>query len=346
MMPKITINGLDVQVENGATVFEAAEQAGIYIPTLCHHPDLPTFGGCRVCMVDADGKIVTACRAPVKDGMVVKTDTEEVRKVRLTNVELLLASHHKDCQSCSRNNTCKLQEVSAFVGISQDRMRRIRRSVEPVKPDDSNPFFHRDFTRCVLCGICIRTCEEINGVAAIDFAFRGFHTKVSVLGDKPIKDSQCESCGECLVRCPTGALYLAEPVVAEREVESVCTYCGVGCGIKLGVRGDRVVKVEGNRDNPVNRGDLCVKGRFGHGFINHPERLKKPLIKRDGIFVEASWDEALDFIADKMSEIKANHGADALGGISSARCTSEENYLFQKIFRAMGTNNVDHCARL
>jgi len=345
-MFKVTINGLETEVEKGATVLEAAEKAGIYIPTLCHHPDLSTFGGCRVCMVDTDGKIVTACRAPVEDGMVVKTDTEEVRQVRLSNVELILASHNEDCQNCTRNNSCKLQEVSAFVGINQERMSRIRRSVEPVKEDDSNPFFHRDFTRCIQCGICIRTCEEINGVAAIHFAFRGFHTKVSVLGDKPIKDSKCESCGECVVRCPTGALYLVNPVVPEREVESVCTYCGVGCGIKLGVRGDSVVKVDGNRDNEVNRGDLCVKGRYGIDFINHPDRLKKPLIKKDGIFVESSWDEALDFIAGKMKYIKEKHGADALGGISSARCTTEENYLFQKIFRAMGTNNVDHCARL
>ncbi len=345
-MLKVTINGLELQVENGTTVLEAAEKAGIYIPTLCYHPDLPTFGGCRVCMVDADGKIVTACRAPVKDGMVVETDTEEVRKVRLHNVELILASHNEDCQSCSRNNTCKLQEVSAFVGVNNERMKRIRRTVEPEEPDDSNPFFHRDFTRCILCGICIRTCQEINGVAAIDFAFRGFHTKVSVLGDKPLKDSMCESCGECLVRCPTGALYKAEPVVPEREVETVCTYCGVGCGIKLGVKGNQVVSVEGNRDNPVNSGDLCVKGRFGFDFINHPDRLTKPLLKKEGIFVEAEWDEALDFIAKKINKIKESDGADALAGISSARCTNEENYLFQKMFRAMGTNNVDHCARL
>ncbi len=345
-MLKLTINGLEVEVENGSTVLDAAKKAGIYIPTLCYHPDLPTFGGCRICMVDTDGKIVTACRAPVKDGMVVKTDTEEVRQIRMANVELILASHNKDCQSCSRNNTCQLQEISAFVGITSERMKRIRRSVEAVKVDDSNPFFHRDHTKCVLCGICIRTCEEINGVSALDFAFRGFHTKVSVLGDKPIKDSKCESCGECLVRCPTGALYRTEPEVPEREVESVCTYCGVGCGIKLGVRGEKVVQVTGNKESTVNHGDLCVKGRFGFDFINHPDRLKTPLIKKSGIFTEASWDEALAFIADKMKDIKDKHGADALAGISSARCTNEENYMFQKLIRSMGTNNVDHCARL
>ncbi len=345
-MLKLTINSLEVEVEKGTTVFEAAEKAGIYIPTLCHHPDLPTFGGCRVCMVDADGKIVTACRAPVTNGMVVQTDTEEVNRVRRTNVELLLANHNKDCQSCQRNSSCRLQEVCAYVNISSERMLRIRRAVEAIKPDRSNPFFHRDFTKCILCGICVRTCEEINGVAAIDFAFRGYHTKVSVLGDKPLKESKCESCGECLVRCPTGALYRSEAVSTEREVESVCTYCGVGCGIKLGVRGNRVVRVDGNRDNDVNRGDLCVKGRFGFDFIDHPDRLTRPLLKKNGQFEEASWDEALDFIAEKIRAIKEEHGVNALGAISSARCTTEENYLFQKMFRSLGTNNIDHCARL
>lgn len=345
-MLNITINGITVETEQGTTVLQAAEKAGVYIPTLCNHPDLSTFGGCRVCMVDADGKIVTACRAPAADGMVVKTDTEEVEKVRRTNVELVLASHNRDCQSCAKNNSCRLQEACAFVGISPERMKRIRRTVEAVPVDDSNPFFYRDHTKCILCGICIRTCEEINGVAAIDFAFRGFHTRVAVLGNKPLKDSKCESCGECLVRCPTGALYPAEQVIPEREVESVCTYCGVGCGIKLGVRGSRVVKVSGNKENPVNRGDLCVKGRFGFDFINHPDRLEKPLIRKNGRFEEVSWDEALDFISNKINEIKEQHGADALGGISSARCTTEENYLFQKMLRALGTNNVDHCARL
>lgn len=345
-MLNLTINGIHIETESGTTIIQAAEKAGIYIPTLCHHPDLPTFGGCRICMVEADGKIVTACRAPVTDGMVVETDTEDVRKVRLANVELILASHNRDCQSCSKNNNCRLQEACSFVGISPERMKKIRRKVEAIPADDSNPFFHRDHTKCILCGICIRTCEEINGVAAIDFAFRGFHTRVSVLGNKPIKESKCESCGECLVRCPTGALYYAEPVVAEREVKTICTYCGVGCGVKLGVRGQKVVTVNGDRDNPVNHGDLCVKGRFGFDFINHPDRLTKPLIKKNGRFEESSWDEALTFIADKTNAIRQQYGADALAGISSARCTSEENYLFQKLMRSMGTNNVDHCARL
>ncbi len=345
-MVTININGIDVQASKDMTVLEAAEKVGIYIPTLCHHPDLPTFGACRVCMVEADGRLVTACRAPVKDGMVVKTDTERVNRVRRNVVALILAYHNQDCQSCVKNNNCKLQEVSSFVGITQEHMERFRRQVPELKNDSSNPVFTRDFSRCILCGICIRTCQEINGVEAIDFGFRGYETSVVTLGNKPLFDSKCESCGECVERCPTGALAIKDYKAPEREVKTICTYCGVGCGIYLGVRGDKVVSVRGDKENPVSRGNLCVKGRFGYSFINHPERLKVPLIKKDGEFQEATWDEALSLVAAKFKEIKDNYGADYLAGLSSARCTNEENYLFQKLFRSLGTNNIDHCARL
>lgn len=345
-MNKIRINGLEMEAAPGETILQVAERAGIYIPTLCHHPDLSTFGACRVCMVEADGWMVTACRAPVRDGMVVRTETPEVRQARLVNVELVLANHNQDCQSCSRNNSCQLQEVSAFVGVTPERMGKLRRNQLDTPDDTSNPFFHRDFSRCILCGICIRACEEINGVSCLDFAFRGYDTSVSVAGDKPILDSRCESCGECVDRCPTGALTPVQNTLPEREVESVCSYCGVGCGVVLGVRGDRVVRVRGNRNSPVNRGDLCVKGRYGFGFIDHPERLTNPLIRRDGNLEEASWDEALDLVARRFTEIREKHGPQAIGGLSSARCTNEENYLFQKLIRSQGTHNIDHCARL
>jgi predicted molibdopterin-dependent oxidoreductase YjgC len=345
-MVTLNINGIDVQASKDMTVLEAAAKVGIYIPTLCYHPDLPTFGACRVCMVEADGRLVTACRAPVKDGMVVRTDTERVNRVRRNVVALILANHNQDCQSCVKNNNCKLQEVSSFVGITQEHMERFRRQVPELKKDSSNPVFTRDFSRCILCGICIRTCQEINGAEAIDFGFRGYETSVVTLGNKPLFDSKCESCGECVERCPTGALAIKDYKAPEREVKTICTYCGVGCGIYLGVRGDKVVSVRGDKENHVSRGNLCVKGRFGYSFINHPERLKVPLIKKDGEFQEATWDEALSLVAAKFKEIKDNYGADYLAGLSSARCTNEENYLFQKLFRSLGTNNIDHCARL
>lgn len=345
-MPTLSINGMTVRAKENATVLDVANEVGIYIPTLCHHPDLPTFGACRVCMVDVNGRLETACRAPVWDGMVIRTDTEEVRNVRRANVNLILTNHSQDCQTCAKNNNCQLQEVSAFVGVTPEGMEGFRRFVTDLEPDQSNPCFSIDRSKCILCGICIRTCEEINGVGAIDFAFRGNKTSVSVLGNKPLRDSTCESCGECVERCPTAALSLSEHLVPEREVETICPYCGVGCSLFLGIRGESVVGVRGNRKSPVNAGDLCVKGRFGFHFINHPERLRKPLIKRNGDFTEASWDEALDLVAQRLGQIKDTHGAQALGGISSARCTNEENYVFQKFVRMLGTNNVDHCARL
>jgi formate dehydrogenase major subunit len=184
-------------------------------------------------------------------------------------------------------------------------------------------------------------------VEAIDFAQRGVNTKVATLGDKPIAQSSCESCGECVERCPTAALARKGNVLpAAREVKTTCPYCGVGCGIYLGVRGDKIVSARGDRDSPVNKGQLCVKGRFGHDFVNHPDRLTTPLIKRDGEFVEADWDEALDLIATKFTEVQEKHGPEALAGLSSARVTNEDNYLFQKLLRSLGTNSVDHCARL
>lgn len=346
-MINININGFDVQAEEGMTVYQAAEKAGIYIPVLCYHPDLSTFGACRVCMVETNGRVVTACRAPVEEGMVVKTDTDEVRQIRRLNVELILANHNEDCQTCVRNGSCNLQEVSSFVGVDRDRMQRLRRfSSSDYSIDTSNPYFERDASKCILCGICIRTCDEINGVGAIDFAFRGYTTAVSTLGDKPLLDSKCESCGECLVRCPTGALSLKGQPSPEREVKSVCTYCGVGCSIYLGVRGEKVVNVRGDDKSPVNQGELCVKGRFGFSFIDHPDRLNTPLVKKNGKFEEASWDEALSVVADKMKETLKNQGPDGLAGLSSARCTNEDNYLFMKLLRSLGSNNLDHCARL
>jgi formate dehydrogenase major subunit len=345
-MVTLYVDDLAVSVEKGSTILDAARKLGIYIPTLCYHPDLTTFGGCRVCMVEANGKLVTACRAPVEEGMVVRTDSSAARQVQRTVVELTLSNHNGDCLTCVKDSRCKLQEVANYVGITPERMAMLRSAVPEVEVDESNPFFKLDRTRCILCGICVRTCQEINGVAAIDFGFRGHKTTVVTIGNKGLAESRCESCGECLERCPTGALARKDYEQPSREVKSVCPYCGVGCGIYLGVRGDRVVSVRGDKDSPVNSGQLCVKGRFGYHFINHPDRLTAPLIKRDGVFVEASWDEALDLVAARFLETAKHYGPDALAGISSARCTTEENYLFQKLLRFLGTNNIDHCARL
>ena len=344
----ITIDGMQIAAEEGMTVLQAAQANGLYIPNLCNHPDLQPAGICRVCVVKMDDwKVVIACKQTVKDGMVIETEDPEVRQIRKNSVELLLAYHPMTCLTCEADNNCELQRVAHYVGIRPEDMKPYRRSLRPTPMDTSNPFFDIDHAKCILCGICIRTCDEINGVAAIDFAQRGVNTKVATLGDKPIAESVCESCGECVERCPVGALARKDNVLpAAREVKTVCPYCGVGCGIYLGVRGDKIVSARGDRESPVNKGHLCVKGRFGHDFVNHPDRLTTPLIKRDGEFVEADWDEALDLIATKFTEVQEKHGPEALAGLSSARVTNEDNYLFQKLLRSLGTNSVDHCARL
>jgi formate dehydrogenase major subunit len=343
---KFVIDDQRVAAPAGTTVLEAANAAGIYIPALCYHPDLSGFGGCRVCTVEANGKMVRACFAKVEEDMVVWTDTPEVAELRRKTVEKILADHNPDCQACVRNGDCELQKASAFVGISNENL-AADRNVSKVPADTSNPFFNLDHTRCILCGICIRSCKEINGVAALAFSRSSEGARhVATVGGEPLAESKCESCGECVERCPTGALARKNGGRPAREVKTICPYCGVGCGIYLGVRGDRVVAVHGDRDNPANAGQLCVKGRFGYHFIDHRDRLTTPLIKRDGVFTEATWDEALGLVADKFRQITEKYGPDALAAVSSARCTTEDIYLFQKLVRFLGTNNIDHCARL
>ena len=339
-----TIDGLEVAAAEGKTILEAALENGIYIPHLCHDPDLKPVGVCRLCMVEIAGRGLTiSCKTPVEAGLTVRTETSEIDTIRKVALELLIVNHDADCLSCARNTQCKLQEVANYVGVDEEELKKLRRPTGRRPIDDSNPFFYRDPNRCILCGICVRACDEIRGVGAIDYGFRGYATTIATFGNKPLVESRCESCGECVAHCPVGALVPKNAQRPTREVKTVCTYCGVGCGLYLGVKGEAVVDVRGDRDNPVNRGSLCVKGRFGYTFVNHPERLTAPLIRRDGKLVEATWDEALDLVAAKLAQYKGEQ----FGALTSARCTNEENYLLQKFTRAvMGTQNIDHCARL
>jgi formate dehydrogenase major subunit len=340
----LSIDGLAVTASGGTNLMEAAAAAGIYIPHLCYHPDVEPVGVCRLCMVQVEGRgSVLACRTPVEQGLVVKTVSPEIDKLRRTAVELLIVNHHGECLACDRNNQCELQRIAAYVGVDQERLQRLRRSTRTLPLDTSNPFFTRDPNKCVLCGICVRTCDQLQGVGATDFAFRGQDTTISTFANRPIVESRCESCGECVVRCPVGALSPKGFQQPSREVKTVCPYCGVGCGMYLGVRGNRIVSVRGDLHSPVNRGSLCVKGRFGHEFVHHPERLRTPLIKTGGELVPATWDEALALVAEKLAQFRGERCA----VISSAKCTNEENYLIQKLARAvLGTNHIDHCARL
>ncbi|MEA1886930.1 MAG: formate dehydrogenase subunit alpha [Bacteroidota bacterium] len=346
-MKKIScyIDGIRLETTEGVTILELARANGIYIPTLCYHPDISPSGNCRLCLVEIEGRRGQhiSCMTKVEDGMKIRTESQEINAIRRTTLELIHANHIQDCTNCSSNDNCELQKVTAYIGVNEERLKKLRRTRPLLKIDDSNPFFNLDHNKCIMCGICIRTCDEVAGVNALDYGFRGFDTAVSTFGDKPIKDSVCESCGECVVRCPVGALYVKESRLPAREVKTVCAYCGVGCNIYLGVRGNKIVSARGDRESIVNKGRLCVKGRFGYPFVNHPERLTSPLIKSNGSFREISWDEALDIIAEKFSKKRKEKFA----ALTSAKVTNEDNYIIQKFTRTvMGTNNIDHCARL
>ncbi len=359
---KLTINGRDVIAKTGVTVLEAALNAGIYIPTLCYDPDLKPYGGCRLCVVEIEGMrgLVSSCTTPATDGTVVHTETERVNRSRRITMKLIIANHHGDCLTCAKNQDCELLKIARYLGIEQEHIDRLRKGTQVLPVDKSHPAFIRDPNKCILCGKCVRACHEIAVVGAIDLAFRGNSAKVTTFGDEPIVESICKSCGECVARCPTGALMPKWEKPPAKEVKTVCPYCGVGCSIYLGVRDNKIVSVRGDSEGPANKGSLCVKGRWGYDFINHPERLTTPLIRipdvarqagHNGrvqeIFREAKWDEALELVANKLFELRQNYGADSIAALSSAKCTNEDNYVMQKFVRAViGTNNIDHCARL
>ncbi len=336
-----------MKVQVGTTILDAARRNDIHIPTLCDDPRLEPHGGCRLCLVQVKGmpRLVSSCTTPATEGMEVETSNEQIERQRRTIVELLLSDHPNDCMVCEKAGDCTLQELAYFYDLRANRFYGERRQ---YTKKDMNPFIERDMEKCILCGKCVRVCDEIQGLGAIDITGRGFAAKISPPFEK---DLDCEFCGQCVSLCPTGALIGKQSLGKGRQmdvkkVETICPYCGCGCNLTLHTSRNEVVRVT-SRPNTINEGWLCVKGRFGQSFIGSTDRLKTPLIKKDGKFVEASWDEALGYITDRLSAIKEKHGPDAIGGLSSARCTNEENYLFQKFIRAViGTNNVDHCARL
>jgi len=342
-MLNLTINGHAVAVDEGKTVLDACRAAEVYVPTLCDDPALEPYGACRLCIVKVDGLrgLPTACTTPATEGMKVTTENAEILEVRKWTAQLLLADHPLDCLTCAQCGSCRLQEVVEHIGVRERVFPLMKRA---AKIDDSNACYHIDMQKCIQCGLCVRACDEVQHLGAIDLVKRGYASAVEPFGAGPIKDSICESCGECVERCPTGALTARHYLRPEREASTVCPYCGVGCRIILGVRGDKVVGARGDVDAPVSRGRLCVKGRFGsYEFVSHPDRLRTPLIRTADGFREASWQEALAVVARELNKYRG----DAFAGLSSAKVSNEDNYLFQKFVRAaMATNNVDHCARL
>jgi len=345
----LSLNGSQVSGRPGITILDLAQQNGISIPTLCHDPHLIPIGACRVCLVEneATGALLASCVTPIAPGMVINTESPKVLEARQTVVELLLASHPDSCIICDKGNRCQLRKIASDLEIGQVRFSKTRHYY-PI--EDTNPFLERDLSKCILCGKCIRGCQELQGAWAIDYAYRGFDSKPATSLEVPLEQSPCEFCGLCVSLCPTGALYEKMRKYKGREtkrVRTICPFCGCGCGIYLELRDQEVIGVSADAENPVNKISLCVKGRYGYDFINHGDRLKKPLIRKNGELEEASWEEALDLVASKLEQIRGESGADSIACLSSAKSTNEENYLLQKFARAViGTNNVDHCARL
>jgi len=349
---RLTIDGRTVEATAGENVLAVARRNGFDIPGLCHHDRLTPTGGCRLCLVKVDGRhgTTTACTLQAADGLAITAFDEDLEADRRSLIELLLAEHNCDCVVCEAAGRCELQDLAYRYGLDN----RTRRYTLPERAlpdvDESSPVLVYDPSKCILCERCVKACDEIQGKEILSYAYRGLDAVVTA-GPAGWEGSACDGCGECVQLCPTGAirekLDVRPPRAWEMEpVRTTCSYCGVGCQLDLWVHEGRIVNVTGSDAIP-NFGSTCVKGRFGHDYIQASDRLTTPLIRRDGAFVEASWDEALDLVASRLSAAKAEHGPDAIGGLSSATCTNEENYLFQKLMRAaIGTNNVDHCARL
>lgn len=346
----LTIDGKETSVPKGVTVLDACRMNDISIPTLCHDPELTNPGSCRLCVVEIEGmrNLPTSCVTPATQGMSVQTNTERVRHSRKTVLELLVANHPLDCMTCNKMGDCSLARYTYEYGVKGNVYQGEKRDV-PI--DDTNPFILRDPNKCILCGKCVRVCDEIQGRTVLDFFNRGFQTLVGPFGNVPLSESECVFCGSCVAVCPSGSLVEKQMIGKGRpwevsKVQTTCPFCGVGCNFNLNVKDGEVIGVTSNPDAPVNGRHLCVKGRFGTDFIHSPNRITTPLIKKDGEFVEASWDEALSLVASKLGEIKTNYGSDSIAALSSARCTNEENFLMQKFMRAViGTNSIDHCAR-
>ncbi len=383
-MITLTIDGKALQVTPGTTVLEAALGNGIDIPRLCYHPELAPSGGCRLCLVEVEGRPTPqpSCGMLCAEGMVVHTQSERLAALRREIIDLFISDHPLRCVICDKNGHCDLQRYAYQYGISESSF-----DVEYSRPlyQDDNPFFIRDHQYCILCSRCVRVCDEIVGANAIEISGRGFTSHVATPFDGPMVDSTCVFCGNCVQVCPTAALMPAMRVGKGREwemqrVRTICGYCGVGCALEYAVKDNAIVYAEGYPSAPANGEFLCVKGRFGWDFASHPDRLTRPLVRRSlladmgievaaggdggvvpgaragkrGIvlsdaadFVPVPWDTALDIVAEKLADVVKADGPDAAAGLASARCSNEENYLFQKLMRAtIGTNNLDHCARL
>ncbi|MFD0987859.1 formate dehydrogenase subunit alpha [Methyloligella solikamskensis] len=353
-MVTLTIDGVELSVPAGTSIMRAAMEMGTEIPKLCASDMLESFGSCRLCLVEIEGKAGTpaSCTTEVAPGMVVHTQTDRLKRLRKGVMELYISEHPLDCLTCSANGDCELQDQAGAVGLRDVRYGYDGKKHPNSGVDESNPYFTYEPSKCIVCSRCVRACEEVQGTFALTIAGRGFDSRVSASMEEPFMDSECVSCGACVQACPTATLNeksVIEIGTPEHSVVTTCAYCGVGCAFKAEMRGEEVVRMLPYKDGKANRGHSCVKGRFAWGYASHKDRITKPMIREKVTdpWQECSWEEAIQFAANKFKGIQEKYGKGAVGGITSSRCTNEETYLVQKLVRAaFGNNNVDTCARV
>ena len=351
---QLTIDGHATTVPEGTSVMRAASLAGIAIPKLCATESLEAFGSCRLCLVAIEGKRGTpaACTTPVAEGMVVRTDTDQVLRLRRQVMELYMSDHPPEYLTRSDRTDCELQDRVEQVGLESVRYGFEGKNHLDAEVDDSNPYFRFDPSRCIVCSRCVRACDEVQGTFALTIQGRGFDSTVAASQDDDFIDSECVSCGACVQACPTDALLeksVIEQGLPDHSVRTTCAYCGVGCSFRAEMKGEELIRMVPDRDGHANHGHSCVKGRFAFGYATHPDRLTTPRIRDhiDEPWREVGWEEAIDFAARRLRAIQAEHGRESIGGITSSRCTNEETYLVQKLVRAgFGNNNTDTCARV
>jgi formate dehydrogenase major subunit len=357
-MSKIAyINNRPFEIQEGETMlsFLRRHHGEKSIPTLCDAPNLDPFGSCRVCSVDVafeengNTKAQASCHTPISEGVYIYPESQNIQDLRKNIIELVLTDHPLDCLTCEVNGNCELQDVAASVGIRDVRYPAGENHLDRTK-DLSHPYMTSDLSKCINCYRCVRACDEVQGEFVLNMSGRGFDSHIIKGNDESFMDSDCVSCGACSQACPTSAIsdvFQSKAVQAEEKTRTVCTYCGVGCNLEVSTKNGEILSIQAPYEAEANQGHTCLKGRYAFKFYDHPERLRTPLIKRNGEFEEATWDEAYDHIVSEFNRIKENHGPDAIAGISSARTPNEENYLMQKFIRAVvGTNNIDCCARI
>ncbi len=350
----LTIDGTKIEVAEGTSIMRAAMEAGIQVPKLCATDTLDAFGSCRLCLVEIQGRNGTpaSCTTPVADGLVVSTQTPRLKQLRRGVMELYISDHPLDCLTCAANGDCELQDMAGAVGLREVRYGYEGENHLGLAKDESNPYFTFDSSKCIACSRCVRACEETQGTFALTIEGRGFGSRVSAGAGDTFLESDCVSCGACVQACPTATLTeksVIEIGQPEHSVVTTCAYCGVGCSFKAEMRGQEVVRMVPYKDGKANRGHSCVKGRFAWGYATHKDRILNPMIraKITDPWREVSWDEALAHAASEFKRIQSKYGRNAVGGITSSRCTNEETYLVQKLVRAgFGNNNVDTCARV